>query len=189
MWKPLTLVCRSHTSCNKRDLRLFGADTKHRKKRNSNKKGKSTHFLATTNFGIDLSFPWALHWQVSPALQIWLQAPMLQHKDEGHFIDYQPLFFYSFPQIPDPTQKFCTLCYREMNSLQSGSRGLGKEKLHTGWFFTNFWIMSRYKINLSAAHSLLQHFFPGVTANFTRCTKSTLIKAKELGLTVLFGLC
>lgn len=113
MWKPLTVVCRSHTSCNKRDLRLFGADTKHRKKRNPNKKGKSTHFLATTNFGIDLSFPWALHWQVSPALQIWLQAPMLQHKDEGHFIDYQPLFFYSFPQIPDPTQKFCTLCYRE----------------------------------------------------------------------------
>lgn len=47
--------------------------------------------------------------------------------------------------------------------------------------------MSRNKINLSAAHSLLLHFFPCVTANFTRCTKGTLIKAKEPGLTVLFG--
>lgn len=31
---------------------------------------------------------------------------MPQHKDEGVFIDYQPLFFYSFPQIPDPTRYF-----------------------------------------------------------------------------------
>lgn len=161
---------------------------KTQKKLKPQQKGEIHTFSSHNQFGdgSQVSLTWC-----SPALQIWTQASMLQHKDEQLFIDYNLFFFIpslKFQTLPEILH-LTPLRYREMSSLQSGYSGSDKEKLHAGWFFTNFWIMSRYKINLSAADSQLLHFFPGVTANFTQCTKSTLIKAKEPALAVLFGLC
>lgn len=153
------MVHRSHTSHNKCDLHLFGADKKHRKNPDANKKRKSTHFLSTSNFGIDLRFPWH---DVHQLFKFDFRNPCSNTRTRD-FLQITKLFF-AIPslkfQILPEILHLTPLCYRAMSSVQSNCHGSDKEELHTWWFFTNFWIMSRNKINLSAAHSLLLHFFP-----------------------------
>lgn len=92
------------------------------------------------------------------------------------------IFQVSDPFFSIPSLKSLTLSPRNVCSSSD------KEPQWMGWFFTAFWIVSRCLIDLSAAR-WCSIFFPCDAANFTQRRKSTLIKAKERGSTLLFGLC